>query len=193
MDVLRRHMPQVNIVYFRTVFQIQRHPRRRCDVIHGKLRRSGQLCCAAGAANELSPRRQALPMGIRLPDLLNHLEEPGPAWDAVGFQGGGYRQADGLLRAAAVRHHQIRVHGIQPPLHAFNRGIEGFQIDCHIDFFRFRHPQPPPFPPCPVMQSPLHSHHFIRTSVLFQCFCKNIFLIFTGYFLNGLDIWLLFC
>ena len=68
-----------------------------------------------------------LPLGIDLPHPLHHLEQPGPTGNAIGFQGWGDRQADGLFRAALVRHHQVGGHSVQVPLHALHGGVKAVQ------------------------------------------------------------------
>jgi len=60
-----------------------------------------------GGAGELPLWSLLLPLGFHLRHLLYRLKQPRPPGDAVGLQGGGDRQTDGLLGAAQVRYHEI--------------------------------------------------------------------------------------
>ena len=108
------------------------HPGRGNDVVqlHGRV--LPHIRVVPGGAGEPPARGLPLPPGIDLLDLLHHLKEPGPAGNAVGFQGGGHGQADGLVRAALVRHHQVGGHGVQPPLHTLHRGVKALEVTAHI-------------------------------------------------------------
>ena len=95
------------------------HLGRRDQVVNSQLRRGLELFEIKRGAGELSPRRGKLPQGVGLFHLLHHFKKPGPAGDAVGFEGRGHRKADGFLRPAGVGHHQVGGHGVQPPFRAF--------------------------------------------------------------------------
>ncbi len=124
MDVLRRNILQVNLINPGTVFHIQGHPGRRHHV--GKFQGSigPQLGVIAGSAGKSPPRRFGPPPIIFLPHLLNHLEQPGPSRNPIGFQRGRYCQADSFFRTALICHHQIGNQGVHIPLHALHRCIE---------------------------------------------------------------------
>lgn len=77
-------------------------------------------------------RRLAQPRGVDLPHLLHHLKQPGAAGNTIGLQRGRDGQADGFLAAARVRHDQIGHKRVKPAVLAFDRRVEGFQIDGNI-------------------------------------------------------------
>ena len=76
------------------------------------------------------------PGTVHLLYLLDHFKQAGSAGNAICLQGRSHRQADGFLRAALVRHHQVRVQRIQSSVHAFHRSVKTFQINCNIDSHR---------------------------------------------------------
>ena len=77
-----------------------------------------------GSPGELTPRCSLLPLCVDLLDPLHHLEQPCPAGDTIGFQRGRNGQADCLLSAPLIRHHQVRGHGVQPTLYAFHTCVK---------------------------------------------------------------------
>ena len=113
-------------------FDIPGHLRRRSHVVHGQCRGGLQRLCVAGGAGKGMVRRGLLTVGIDVTHLLNDLKQTGASGDAIGLQGRGHSQTDGLLRAAHVGYHQIRGHGIQAALHAFHGGVKGFQVNGNI-------------------------------------------------------------
>ena len=125
MDVLRCHVFQVNFVDAGTVVHIIAHPGPGHNIIQLLLRMPQQLLAVPGAAHQLPPRSPGPSQGVDLPYPLNHFKKPGPPRNAVGLQGRRHK-ADGFLRPALIRHHQICGHGIQLSLHALHRGVEGF-------------------------------------------------------------------
>ena len=126
MDVLRGNILKVNAVNFGAGLHIVAHPGRGHDVGHRQLRVFFQLLGIPGLPLKVSAVESALPDGVDLPHPLHHLKESGPARNAQGLQGGRHRQADGFLRPALVRHHQIGAQRVQHPGGALHRGIEGF-------------------------------------------------------------------
>ena len=81
---------------------------------------------------ELPSGSSAAPQGIHLLHLLDDLKQPGPSGYAVGFQGRGDGETDGLVCPAVVRHNQMRAQRIQPPVYAFHGGIEAFQVNGNV-------------------------------------------------------------
>ena len=115
------------------------HPGRSHDIVQSQGRVPLYFRIVPGGAGELMAWSVPFPLGVYLCHPLYHLEQPGPARDTVGFQRGGDGQADRLLRAPLVCHHQVGGHGIQPPLHALHRGVERFQVTADIGpFFHAR-------------------------------------------------------
>ena len=119
-DIFRRDVFEVHAVNLRTPLHVMGHPGRGCDIIYRKSRISLQFGIAAGGACELPPRSLPQACGVDLLDPLDHLEQPRPAGDAPGFQGGRYGEADGLLRAAQIRHHEVGGERVQAPLDALH-------------------------------------------------------------------------
>ena len=66
-----------------------------------------QFRCAHRLAAEPMSGRNALPLGVDLPDLLHHFEQARPSGDAAGFQRRGDGEADCLVRSGLVGHRQI--------------------------------------------------------------------------------------
>ena len=100
----------------------------------GKARIRFQPPGIPGLFRELLPRGLQLPQGIGLLHLLHHLEKTGTPRNTKTLEAWGHCQADGLLGAAGIRHHQIGGQGIQPAFNALHRGIEGLQINGDIIF-----------------------------------------------------------
>ena len=67
-------------------------------------------------------------------DALGNLENAAPVAHAELFHGGRYRKADGFFGARGVDHDEQRLIGVEPPLGAFDRGVEAFQVDAYIRF-----------------------------------------------------------
>ena len=102
MNILRRHITQIEIVNSGAVIHVERHA-RRCDLISQPLFRM--------------PR-------IHFFYFLYDLKEPRSSRNAIGFQGRRYRQTDCLFRALGVCHHKVGRKRIQPTFHALYRCIE---------------------------------------------------------------------
>ena len=84
MDVLRRHVAQVDGIDLRGDALILRHARHGHDIV--------DFCMV---------------LGLVQPYGLLCLEQPRAAGYADGLQGGRHGQADGLLCPAGIRHQQI--------------------------------------------------------------------------------------
>ena len=134
-NVLRRHILQVHLVDAGAVLHVQGHPGRGHQVVQGHIGMGLHLGVVPGGGGELPARGFPLALPVDLLHPLHHLEQPGAAGNAVGLQGGGHRQADGLFRAGLVRHHQVGGHGVQAPLHALHRSVERFQVDGQVGFW----------------------------------------------------------
>lgn len=59
------------------------------------------------------------------------------AGDAVGLESRGDRQADGLVGAGFICHHQIRIEWGKPALYALNGGVERFKVDSNVRFIPY--------------------------------------------------------
>ena len=124
MHILRRDVLQIDLIDPAADLHVARHLRRGGHIVKGKRRIGPEFRIPEGRTGKPASGRLLLPQGVHLPHLLHHLKEPRPPGDPVRLEGRGYRQTDGLLRAAYVRHDQIGGHGIQPPVHAFHRRIK---------------------------------------------------------------------
>ena len=138
MDILRRHMPQVNLVDARAVVHIQRHARRRSEKIHLPVRMRFQFFRQPGLSGKTASGCKPAPPCIDFIHFLNRFKQSGASRHTQRLQWRRYRQADCLFRTGGISHHQMRFQRIQPALHAFHRRIKGFQVDGNIAFL---HPQ----------------------------------------------------
>ena len=132
MNILRRRVPGIDIIYSGAVINVMGHAGLGHDIVQLQMRITRQLTGQAGFAGEVPAPDPATAAGILRLYLLHHLKQPGPAGNAVGLQRRGDGQADGFFRAAAVSHHKAGVQRVQPPLHALHRGIEGLQVNGDI-------------------------------------------------------------
>ena len=156
-DVLRRDVFQIGGVDPAAVFLVQAHPRRRDDV--GNLQRRvffygfrveggcGELVFSGFrvAPDCTGTDSGVQPFPVDLLHALNHFKQTRPAGNAVGFQRGRYRQADGLIRPAFVGNDQIGGQRIEMALHAFHAGVKALCVDGHILPNLFRHARRSPF------------------------------------------------
>ena len=131
-DVFRREIAQVDPVNLAADLHVVRHPGRGHDVLQLQRRVREERGVVRRPAAETPPRRAPAPLGVDPPDRLHHLEEAGAAGDPVRLERRRDRQADGLLRAARVRHHQMRVQGVKTPVHALHGGVERLQVDGDV-------------------------------------------------------------
>ena len=124
MNVLRCHIAQINIINSCAVIHIKSHARRRYDIIDAKFRMLIQFFYKMGCSCKLLPRCFAYTLPVHLPDALHHFEQSRPPRYPVCFQRWGYCKADGLLRAACIRHDKVGSQGIKFALDAFYRSIK---------------------------------------------------------------------
>ena len=124
MDILRRKIPEINLINARAVLDIQGHSRRRCDVGELESRIIVQLAGIRGLSGEMSCPRQA--PAIDLSDLLHNLKKPRSSLNSVSFQGRGDGETDRLVRSGHICHHKVRLQGVQTTLYGFYGGVEGF-------------------------------------------------------------------
>ena len=89
-DILGCNVFQVNVVNTGAVFHIERHSGRSRDIGNGPLRETVQLIRIPGRAGEDASGSRDPPSGVGLPDLLHHLEQPGPPGNPVGLHGRGH-------------------------------------------------------------------------------------------------------
>ena len=100
---------QVNSVDLRGHLKIAGHARHGGDVVHRFARES---------------------LNLRQP--LLHFKKPGAAGHSQGFQGWGNRQADGAVRPALIRYHQVGVEGVKATVYAFHGSVITLQIDAGV-------------------------------------------------------------
>ena len=65
-------------------------------------------------------------------DALGYLEHPAAVADAQGLHGRGDGQADGLLGARGVGHHEVGGEGVKAALGALHGGVERLEIDADV-------------------------------------------------------------
>ena len=78
-DVLRRKILQVHAVNPCAILNIKRHPGRSHNIIQLQRRVALQLGIVKGGSGERPARCMEPPLGVHLPDTLNHLEQTCPA------------------------------------------------------------------------------------------------------------------
>ena len=105
MDVLGGEVVEVDAVNLRRHLQVTGHPWHGGDVVHRPACQIFDFC-----------------------QPLFHFKEPGPPRYSQGLQGGTHRQADGAVRAALVRHHQVGGEGVKAAVHALHGSVIAFEI-----------------------------------------------------------------
>ena len=148
MDIAGGDVLEVDIVDPGAPLHVVGHPGRRHDVVHGEAGVRPQRRVAGGGAGELPSRRGPQALGVHLLDPLDHLEQPRPAGDAVGFQRGRHRQTDGFISTALVRHHQIGGQGVQLALDALHGSVKAAEVWQNKRALSY------PAPPLPSSHSP---------------------------------------
>ena len=139
MDVLGRHMAQVDAVDLLTHLHIARHARRRHDIVQLEIRAGLQLGVVGRRACEATCGHTATALLVDLPDALHNLEEAGTSADAVLLQRRSDGQADGLLRAAQIGHDEVGGERIEPAVHTLHRGVERLKVDGDISSLLLLH------------------------------------------------------
>ena len=83
--------------------------------------------------------------GLDVLQIFRNLKDPAAVSDPQGLEMGRDGQAYGPVSPGGVRHDQVRRQRIHLPLYAFDRGIEGFEVDAEVAErrFSFRHQLPP--------------------------------------------------
>ena len=115
-DVLGRHILEIDLVDAGAVLDVGRHAGRRNDVaqFQRQVFLQGGGVKAGGGKRPFSVRPAhglvgadgiGQTLAVDLPDFLHHLKQPRAARNAAGFQAGRHRQADGLFAAGHIRHH----------------------------------------------------------------------------------------
>ena len=67
-------------------------------------------------------------------DALGNLENAASVAHAELLHSGRYGRTDGFLGACGIGYDEQRLIGVEPPLGAFDRGVEAFQVDAYIRF-----------------------------------------------------------
>ena len=132
MDILRRDIPQIDLVNPSTVFHIEGHAGRRSDVInfHGRIVRKD--LSIPGLAGEGPPGSPEAAGCIDFFHFLHDFKEACPARDPVGLEGGRHGETYGLVGPGDVSHYQVGLQRIQATLAALHGGVEGLKIDGQI-------------------------------------------------------------
>ena len=108
-NVLRRHVLEIDAVDLRGDLFVQRHLRRRDHI--------GDL---------------AVMLRLIQPDGLLRLEQPWSGSHAHGLQRRADRQADGLVGPALIRHQQVECQRVLVPLDTFDAGVVALEVDGDI-------------------------------------------------------------
>ena len=66
-------------------------------------------------------------------DAVRDLEQPAAVRHAQRFHSGGHGEADRPAPARFVRDHEVGLKRVQPPVDAFDRGKEAFEIDTNVE------------------------------------------------------------
>ena len=123
MNILGGNIFQVSLINLTAHLHVVCHAWRSRNIVQFPVRMSLQFRIIKGFPRKM-PISLALAVVVHLPDTLHHLEQTGTTAYAVGFQRRRHRQADCLLRAACVSHHEIGGQRIEPPVHTLYRSIE---------------------------------------------------------------------
>ena len=129
MDVLGGRIPQIHTVDITAAPQIVRHTRLGDDHPDRTFRMVGQLGRIERLPHQTPARRPQTALLVDRPQPFTHFEQPAPPRQPVRLQRRRDGQADGLIRAGLIRHHQMRGQRIQTPLPAFHGGVERLEID----------------------------------------------------------------
>ena len=154
-DVLGRHILEIDLVDAGAVLDVGRHAGRRNDVaqFQRQVFLQGGGVKAGGGKRPFSVRPAhglvgadgiGQTLAVDLPDFLHHLKQPRAARNAAGFQAGRHRQADGLFAAGHIRHHQVGGEGVQLAADALHAGVKAFEVDGGVDVLVFCHSGRPP-------------------------------------------------
>ena len=119
MNIFWGHILEVDIVNLCAVLDILSHPGGCDNIVHQERRVPFQLNAIAGGIRALS-------LGVHLLDLLDDFKETGSAGDAVGLEGWGDGQTDGLFGTAQIGNYQVGSQGVQTPLNHLDTGKERF-------------------------------------------------------------------
>ena len=141
-DVLRRDVLEVDVIDFCALGDVVCHLRRRDNVVQLPLRVSAQIVGVGRFPGKTAAGGTGAPPDVDLAHLLHDLEQPRATGDTVSLQRGGHRKTDGLLSAGGICHDKVRRQRVEVAFDTFDRGVEGFQVDGHIDF-SLRHEIPP--------------------------------------------------
>ena len=133
--ILRGNVSHVNGINAGTVVHVPCHLGRCNEEIHPQCGIGLQISESVGTAGEFSTWGNRLTLGIHVPHFLLYLKQPWAAGNPQTFQGRGDSQANGFVRAAFVRYHQVGVQRIKPPFPALHRGIEGLQVNGDVSAF----------------------------------------------------------
>lgn len=160
-DVFRRDILQIDLVYSCAIVDIIGHPRRSYEIIQLKFRTSLQflvkmrLACKCPIPDVLSS------LTIDFIHFLYHLEQPGTATHSVGFQGWGNCEADGFIGTAFVSNDQICSQRIKATFHTLDRCVERLQVDGYVGSLLHR---------CKSNQSATNIANFSRTIIVTTIF-----------------------
>ena len=114
-DIFRRHMAEVHLIYAGAPLHVTGHARRGHDIIQLQRRGGSQLQIIAGGTGKDVAGSPLPTMSVDLPDLLDYFKEPGPSRNSIRFQRRRDGQTDGFLRAGQICYHKVGGHGVQPP------------------------------------------------------------------------------
>ena len=167
-DILRCDMAEIHLINPCAVLNIKCHPRWCNNIINGKRRISFKLIIIIRLAFKPSARSFFTPLCVGNPDLLNQLKHSGSAGNTVAFKAWRNRKAYCFFCSRRVDNNNICCHGVKPPFHCLNTGIERFEVDCNI---RSVHS----FTSCPSAIIPPEIENFNIKSNICAIFLEKLF------------------
>ena len=135
MDILGSHILQIDLIDLLAVCHVKRHARLRDDIRERQHRILAERIIRIRFPAQIAKRGTPLTVPVDLLHLLDDFEKTGTAGNAILLQRRRDRQADRLLAAPLIRHHQICVERVKTAFHAFHRSIKRLQVDGHIALF----------------------------------------------------------
>ena len=133
MYIVKRDILGVYRKHPAAVVHVEGHARAGDYEIRLQPRIAVQLLPGAGLSRKPASRSQAQALCVHLLYSFLYLKQPCTARYAVRLEGRRHREANGLVGAALVRHHQIRVQRVKPPLGTLHGGIKALEVYGDVD------------------------------------------------------------
>ena len=131
-NVFGGDVAEVDLVDASAVLDVVSHSWRCGDVVDGQFGMGFELVVVGRLAAEAVAGSVELSVLVDFAQSLHDFEEACAASDAVGFECWRDGEADGLLGARGVGHHEVGGERIEPTFGALDGGIERFEVDGDI-------------------------------------------------------------